>query len=84
MTRGNFPLKSIYPTGGDVSDCKGSKVLLDRLPRRVEHFLGDMGCDSNEIQNILESMGITPRILGRTCGTNPFSRQKILQAASQD
>ena len=56
---------SLYLTGANVSDHKGAEVLLEKLPNRVEHFLGDMGYDSNEIRNILESMGIEPCIPGK-------------------
>ena len=69
---------SLYLTGANVSDCKGVEVLLEKLPRRVEPFLGDMGYDSNEIRNLLASMGITPCIPGRSMRNEPIQCDKKL------
>ena len=68
----------LYLTGGNVNDYKGVEVLLEKLPKRVEHFLGEMGYDSNEIRNILESMGITPCIPGRSMRNQPIQYDKKL------
>ena len=40
--------------------------------------MGDTGYDSNEIRNLLESMGITPCILGRSMRNQPIQYDKEL------
>lgn len=69
---------AIYLTGRNTSDYKGAEVLLERLPKRVEHFLADMGYDSNEIRNTLKSLGITPCIPGRSLRNKPIRYDKKL------
>ena len=39
---------SLYLTGGNVSDHKGVEFLLERLLKRVEHLLGEMGYESTD------------------------------------
>ena len=65
-------------TGGNASDYKGADILLERLPQKVECFLGDMGYDSNKNRKTLRSKGITPCIPGRSMRKKPIRYKKAL------
>ena len=51
-------------TAGQVSDHKGAREVLERLPQ-AQTLIADRGYDSNWFRNELAARGITPCIPGR-------------------
>ncbi|BCK74968.1 transposase [Acetobacter aceti NRIC 0242] len=49
----------LHLTAGQVSDFKGTDVLLADLPDETEEVIGDRGYDSNKIRRSLAGQNIT-------------------------
>ena len=64
-------------TEGQVSDYKGARQLLDRLPKAKE-LLGDRGYDADWFRNALKEMGISPCIPPRKKRKQPIEYDKTL------
>jgi transposase len=54
----------LHLTAGQVSDHKGAREMLERLPK-TKALIADRGYDSNWFRNELTARGIMPCIPGR-------------------
>jgi transposase len=64
-------------TAGQVSDYKGARQLLERLPKAKE-LLADRGYDADWFRNGLKEKGISPCIPPRKKRRNPAHYDDIL------
>ena len=64
-------------TEGQVSDFKGARALLERLPKAKE-LLADRGYDADWFRNALQEKGISPCIPSKRNRKKPLDYDKLL------
>ena len=67
----------LHLTAGQVSDHKGAREVLERLPQ-AQTLIADRGYDSNWFRNELAARGITPCIPGRKHRKQAIDYDKVL------